>query len=316
LGNSVIETVNAAKIFEDTIINIGNANDKVVFISADSYRGTGGIKFKNRFPNRFFEFGVAEQNACSHAAGMALMGMKPFFATIATFATMRCFEQIRDDVVRHNLNVIIVGRGAGLSYSMQGPTHVSIDEIGVLRILPGITIFDPVDIQDFRNILVESVQLSGPVYIREHKKLPLEIKKKTENNKIGDPEIIQEGDDLTIISSGVMVKRSLLASELLREKGINSELISISKIKPLNKDKIIKSLKKNNKVVTIEEHSILNGLGSTIAEIVAEECNVKLLRLGINDSFAIDGPYEDVLKHYGLDVNGIVERIEYFWSKN
>jgi len=311
-----IITINAAKVFEDVFVELAERNREVVFISADSYIGAGAKKFKERYPERFFEFGIAEQNACSHAAGMAFMGKKPFFCTIATFATMRCFEQIRNDIARPNLNVVIIGRGAGMSYSIQGPTHVSIDDIGVLRNLKNLTIIDPADSLDFKNAILESVKISGPVYIRAHKKLPLKIIRNKLKFRIGKGQLIKEGNDVTIVACGPMVSKSINSSILLKERKIDSEIINLHTIKPLDRELILKSAKKTKKIVSIEEHSIINGLGSGIADVLSENCNARLLKIGFDSNIAIEGPYDDVLSYYGLQYDEIAVQVEEFVNMN
>ena len=305
-------TINAAKVFEDAFVELAEKNREVVFISADSYIGAGAKKFKKRYPERFFEFGIAEQNACSHAAGMAFMGKRPFFSAIATFATMRCFEQIRNDLARPNLNVVIIGRGAGMSYSIQGPSHVSIDDIGVLRNLHNMTIIDPADSFDFKNAIFESIKTSGPIYIRAHKKLPLKIGINNLKFRIGKGQLIKEGKDVTIVACGPMVSKSLNASALLKERKIDSEIINMHTIKPLDKELILKSVEKTKKVVSIEEHSVVNGLGSSIADVLSENCYARLLKIGFESNIAIEGPYDDLLSYYGLQPNEIAVRIEEF----
>ena len=164
-------------IFGDTLVELAEKDERVVFVSADSYGGGGARKFKKRFPDRLFEFGVCEQNAASVSGGLAWAGLKPFWSSIATFVTMRCFEQIRNDIVRPGLNVVICGRAAGLSYSTQGPTHVSIDEMGILRTLPKMIVVAPADGLDLKNTVFESIKLNGPIYFRKQKMvLPREVK--------------------------------------------------------------------------------------------------------------------------------------------
>ena len=308
----LLETVNAAAVFEEVLVEISLKDSRIVFISADSFIGAGASGFKKTFPDRFFEFGISEQNACSYAAGMALMGMKPFFASIATFATMRCFEQIRDDLARQNLNVVIIGRGAGMSYSIQGPTHVSIDEIGILRTLPNMTIIDPCDISEFKQAVRRSVEINGPVYIREHKKLPKKIHNEDYVFKIGKAEIIKPGKDISLISCGVSLLRAIITAEILEEKGVEAEIVNVPTIKPIDKEAIINSVNKTKRAITIEEHSIINGLGSSVAEIISENCEAKLKRIGFDDLFAIEGPYEGIIDYYGLDSLNMAKKIEKF----
>jgi transketolase len=310
-----IDTINAAAVFGQAFVEMAKEDKRIIFISADSFIGAGAAKFKEMFPDRFFEFGIAEQNACSHAAGMALMGMKPFFASIATFATMRCFEQIRDDLAREKLNVVIIGRGAGLSYSMQGPTHVSFDEIGLLRTLPNMTIIDPCDASEFKQALRCAVALSGPVYIREHKYLPKKIQKEDDVFEVGKAKIVRKGSDLSLITCGVSLHRVMTTAQILEDKGIYAEVIHMPTIKPIDQKTILHCVHKTGMAVTVEEHSILNGLGSAVTEVVSETCIAKVKRIGLNDLFPIEGPYEKVIDFYRLDSLSMAEDMERFFLK-
>ncbi|MHB1347699.1 MAG: transketolase family protein [Candidatus Humimicrobiaceae bacterium] len=310
--NIETEFIDTTKYFGEFLIELARKDKRVVYVDADSYIGAGVEKYKEQFPERFFEFGVAEQNACGNAAGLAWAGQKPFFATIANFATMRCFEQIRDDIVRPGLNVAIVGRGAGISYSASGPTHNTIDDFGLLRILPGITLVDPADLQDFKNTVFESIKLEGPIYFREHKCLSKKINPVNYKFEFGKGVTLKEGSDTFIISSGTMVYQSMLAAETLEKSGIFAGVINMHTIKPIDEDLINKIINSINKIVTVEEHFVINGLGSAVADILVKKGKTRQLKIGFDDQYNIEGPYEELLDYYGLTGEKIAEKIKKF----
>lgn len=302
-----VEWVDPTRVFGKILIELAKKDNRVVFVGADSCKITDN--FRDLFPDRFFELGVAEQNACGFSAGLAFAGKKPFFSAIANFSTLRCFEQIRNDIVRPNLSAVIAGRGAGLSYGSGGATHNTIEEIGVLRVLPGITIVDPADLSDFKNTMFEAIKLSGPIYFRMHKQLIKKINPDDYIFKFGKGVIIREGKDLTFISCGTMVYQSKVASDILKKYGINTGIVNMHTIKPLDNN-LIKSVANNTKlIITVEEHSIINGLGSAVAEVLAENCKTKHIRLGLNDAFPAHGPYMELLDYHNLTGAKIAEKV-------
>lgn len=305
-----IEWIDATRIFGKLLIEIAESDERIVFVGADSCKTTDN--FRELFPDRFFELGVAEQNACSFAAGLAFTGKKPFFSAIANFSTMRCFEQIRNDIIRPGLNVVIAGRGSGISYSTAGPTHNTIDEIGILRVLPGITIVDPADESDFKSTMYNSIKLSGPIYFRENKQLIKKINPDKYHFEFGKGVILKEGTDVFFISCGTMVYQSMVASCILENCGINAGVVNMHTIKPIDEGLINKISSKTNKIVTVEEHSIINGLGSAVAEILVKKGTVKQLRIGFYDNFPTHGPYMEVLDYHGLTGPKIAEKVKSF----
>lgn len=298
------------KIFGDLLIEVAKTDSRVIFVGADSYRGGGAISYRNAFPDRFIELGVAEQNACGHAAGLAFAGKKPFFSAIANFSTGRCFEQVRDDIARTGLNVVILGRAAGISYGTAGPTHHSIDDFAVLRALPKMTIADPADYNDFKNMLFEAIKLSGPVYIRKHKQVIKKINPDTYNFKFGKGVVLKEGGDLAIIACGTMVYQSYWAAHILKNKGIDAAVVNMHTIKPLDTELLNSFIESSGKIVTAEEHTIINGLGSAVSDEIAKKGSAIQLKIGFNDEWPTDGPYLEVLEWHGLTGPKIAERIE------
>jgi len=312
LTGEMVEFIDTTKFFGEMLIELANIDKRVVYVDADSYIGAGVKKFKEQFPERFFEFGVAEQNACGNAAGLAWAGKKPFFATIANFAIMRCFEQLRNDVVRTGLNVAIVGRGAGISYGDSGPTHNTIDDFGLLRVLPGITLVDPADLEDFRNTVFNSIKLDGPIYFREHKFLPKKINPDNYKFEFGKGIELRKDNDVFLISSGTMVLRSLQAAEILEKNGIQAGVINMHTIKPIDEDLINNIIEKTNHIVTVEEHFVINGLGSAVGDVLVKKGKTKQLKIGFSDKFSVEGPYEELLDYYGLTGQKIAEKVKNF----
>lgn len=312
LAGEMVEFIDTTKFFGEMLIELANIDKRVVYVDADSYIGAGVKKFKEQFPERFFEFGVAEQNACGNAAGLAWAGKKPFFATIANFAIMRCFEQLRNDVVRTGLNVAIVGRGAGISYGNSGPTHNTIDDFGLLRVLPGITLVDPADLEDFRNTVFNSIKLDGPIYFREHKYLPKKINPDNYKFEFGKGIELRKDNNVFLISSGTMVLRSLQAAEILEKNGIQAGVINMHTIKPIDKDLINNIIEKTNHIVTVEEHFVINGLGSAVGDVLVKKGKTKQLKIGFGDKFSVEGPYEELLDYYGLTGQKIAGKVKNF----
>ena len=309
------EWVDTTRLFQDILIEIAERNEAVVLVTADSCDIAG--KFVARFPERSFEVGIAEQNACGFAAGLAFAGKRPFLSSIAPFITGRCYEQIRNDVVRTGLPVAIAGRGAGLSYSTGGPTHNAIDDMGLLRVLPGLIIVDPGDFQDFRGTMLCAAELDRPIYFRKHKPLVKEINPEGYVFKLGYGVVLQEGSDVTIVGCGPMVYQAVLAAEILAQRGISASVINMHTIKPIDEDLIYQYASRTDCMVTVEEHSVYNGLGSAVAEVLSQTgSGVRQLKIGLNDEFPTDGPYHELLDYLGLTGPRIAERVCAFMEEH
>ncbi|HEY5500381.1 MAG TPA: transketolase C-terminal domain-containing protein [Candidatus Humimicrobiaceae bacterium] len=304
----------ARKIITDTLLELGASNKDVVYISVDSSAGACGSAFKKAFPERHFEFGIAEQNGIGEAAGMAISGKIPVIAAYVPFATYRPFEQIRDDLCKTGLNAIILGNNSGFSVSSLGPTHTVLEEVGVLRALPNMTIICPADGVEYRQVLEVASKIKNPTYIRISR-----IKAKRvfdEDHKLifGKADIVKEGNDITLIATGTMVSKSLEAAEELEKAGIRAEVISMSTIKPLDEEAIINSAGKTGKVVTIEEHSVYNGLGTAVAEVLAKKCPTRMKFIGTPDEYAPVGTYDELINYYGLTSEKIAQNILDFYK--
>lgn len=300
------------KVFSDALVELGTKNPDVLYISCDSSLGASGAEFNKRFPERHFEFGIQEQNAMGEAAGFAISGKIPFIAAYVPFITFRCFEQIRDDICKTNLNVNIMGNNCGFSVSALGPTHVILEDVSIMRSLPNMTIISPCDGPEYYQAVFAAAEHEGPVYIRIHRQKTRRIHSNDYKFKVGKGEILKKGSDATVITCSSMVHNVLEAYEQLKINGIECEIINISTIKPIDKDLILNSSSKTKKVITVEEHSIVNGLGSAVADVLAKEDPLKVHMIGINDVFAVVGQYDEVLNYYGLTAVGIAQSIENF----
>jgi transketolase len=304
----------ARKIVADALLELGSSNKNIVFVSMDSSAGACGTPFRKAFPERHFEFGIAEQNGIGEAAGLAVSGKIPVIAAYVPFATYRPFEQIRDDLCKTKLNAIIIGNNSGFSVSALGPTHTILEEVGVFRALPNMTIICPADGIEYRQVLEVASEIKSPTYIRVSR-----IKAKrvfSDDHKLifGKADIVRAGDSITLIATGTMVSKSLEAAAELERNGINAEVISMSTIKPLDEDAIIRSAGKTGKVATIEEHSIFNGLGTAVAEVLAKKCPTRMKFIGTPDEYAPVGTYDELINYYGLTSDKIAQNILEFYK--
>ncbi|MEI7616299.1 MAG: transketolase C-terminal domain-containing protein [Actinomycetota bacterium] len=304
----------ARKIVADSLLELGSSNKKIVFVSMDSSAGACGGPFRKAFPQRHFEFGIAEQNGIGEAAGLSISGKIPVIAAYVPFAAYRPFEQIRDDLCKTNLNAIILGNNSGFSVSSLGPTHTILEEVGVLRALPNMTIICPADGIEYGQVLKVASEINSPTYIRVSR-----IKAKrvfAEDHKLifGKADVIREGDNITLIASGTMVSKALEAASKMESMGIRAEVISMSTIKPLDEEAVISSAAKTGKVVTIEEHSIYNGLGTAVSEVLSKKCPTRMKFIGTPDEYAPVGSYEELIDYYGLTSEKIAQSILEFYK--
>jgi len=298
------------KVVAAALVEAGEKNANIVFVSCDSSLGASGDPFRNRFPERHFEFGIAEAGAMGQAAGLSISGKIPFITAYMPFITYRCFEQIRDDVCKTRLNVNILGNNCGLSVGTLGPTHVIIEDVTVMRSIPNITILSPADGPQYHAAILAAVEIDGPVFLRIHRQKTPRLY--DENYKLipGKADILREGSDITLISTSSMVSKTLEAADILYGRGIDAEVINAFSIKPIDRDTILGSASKTKKVVTIEEHTTMGGLGGIVAELLVKECTAKLEKIGIEDQFAVVGTYGELLDYYGLTPGKLAEKVE------
>jgi transketolase len=295
------------KTFGEAVIEAAKNNPNVVVLSADSSSGSGLAAFPSLFPERHFEFGIMEQGVIGYASGLATTGKIPVFAAIAPFVTARPFEMFRNDLGYMNQNVKVVGRCAGLTYDQLGSTHHSIDDIALIRTIPGVTVINPGDPVTIKKAVHAMIEHRGPCYMKiGNPKMPV-LYPEDVDFRLGKGIIIKEGRDVALIGTGTVLSKAFAAARLLEDSGVSVRLIDIHTIKPLDRDLILSTAREIGKIVTVEEHFIAGGLGSAIAEICSQEYPVKMKMIGIGDYYASNGPYEELIGKYGLQPDQIFE---------
>jgi transketolase len=297
------------KTFGEALVEAAQSNPNIVALSADSSSGSGMTPFKEKFPERHFEFGIMEQGIMGFASGLATTGKIPFFAAIAPFVTARPFEMFRNDVGYMRQNVKVVGRSAGLTYSDLGATHQSLDDIAIIRTIPGVTVINPGDPVDIVKAVHAAAAHLGPVYIKVGSpKMPV-LMDENYPFQIGKGVVMEDGDDVTIIAAGTLLSKAVVAAKVLQDKGIHPRLINMHTIKPLDKELVLKAARETGKIVTVEEGYLTGGLGGSIAELLAAELPTPMKMIGVNDRYADTGPYEALLSQLGLQGEQIAETV-------
>ena len=301
--------------FAKEITALAGADERIVLLSADIGNRLFD-DFKSKFPNRFYNCGVAEANMIGVAAGMAMSGLRPVCYTITNFITYRCIEQIRVDVCYHHQPVVIVGTGSGLSYASLGATHHSCEEMGMLRLLPGLSVVAPADAMEVRGALRAAVKSPAPVYMRIGKKGEPVVHEKLPDFEIGKGIVMRKGRDVCILSAGNMLPTSLEAATRLDAGGCSAEVVSFHTIKPLDTELLAQAFSRFKVVATVEEHSILGGLGGSIAEWLSEQDGngARLVRFGTRDEFLHQTTEQhSAREHFGLTADNIAEKIKAIW---
>lgn len=297
-----------------TRVAYGNAlaefgdNPNIVVLDADLSGSTKTATFKKQYPERFVNVGIAEGNMMSVAAGLATCGKTVFASTFAMFAAGRAFEQIRNSIGYPHLNVKIGATHAGISVGEDGATHQCLEDIGIMRTIPGMTILNPADAAEARLAIKAAIDYKGPVYLRFGRLDVPVIFDEDYKFEIGKGVELKDGTDITIIATGIMISEAIKAREMLAEVGISARVINIATIKPIDEEIIIKAAKETGAIVTAEEHNIIGGLGSAVAEVIVENCPVPMQRVGTRDVFGKSGKPADLLKEYGLDAETIAEK--------
>lgn len=290
------------------LISLGKTNNNVVVLDADLSKSTKTAEFSTTFPDRFFNMGIAEQNMMGVAAGFATAGKIPFVSTFAMFATGRAFEIIRNSIAYPKLNVKICATHAGITVGEDGASHQALEDIACMRAIPNMTVIVPADEVETNAVIHAVSEFDGPVYVRLGRlAVPVINDSETYSFELGKGVELKEGKDVTIFATGMMVNEALIASETLKEQGINAGVVNIHTIKPIDKDLIIKKAKETGAVITVEEHNIIGGLGSAVAEVLSENHPVIMKRIGINDTFGESGKPKDLLEKYKLNASQIVE---------
>ena len=282
-------------------------NPNVVVLEADLGNATKSNAFKEVAPERYFNMGISEQDLIGTAAGFAAAGKIPLASTFAVFATGRAFEQVRNSVCYPKLNVKICATHAGLTVGADGGSHQAIEDISLMRTLPNMTVINPADAKEAEAAVLAAIDYQGPVYIRLGRAETKDIHDDSYHFEWGKAEVLRQGSDVSIFATGIMTAKALDAAETLAKQGIQAEVINVHTIKPLDEETVIASAKKTGKVVTAEEHSIIGGLGSAVAEVLARQCPTKQAFVGVQDSFGEAGSPNDLLEKYGLTTEAIVK---------
>ncbi len=310
---SEVKKIATRDSYGNALTALGKEHDNLVVLDADLAAATKTGIFKKEFPERHVDCGIAEADMIGIAAGLASCGKVPFCSSFAMFAAGRTFEQIRNSVGYPHLNVKIGATHAGISVGEDGATHQCNEDIALMRTIPGMTIINPSDDVEARAAVQAAYEMEGPVYLR-FGRLAVPVINDTPDYKfeIGKGVVLKEGTDLTIFATGLEVNESLEAAKMLEADGIHAEVINIHTIKPIDRELVVKSAAKTGKVVTVEEHSIIGGLGGAVAEVLSEEQPTKMLRIGVEDRFGESGPAVKLLEKYELDAAGIFKKIKAF----
>ena len=290
---------------------LANTNENVVVLDADLSKSTKTADFKAVAPEKFFNMGIAEGNMMGVAAGLSTCGKIPFVSTFAMFAAGRAFEQIRNSICYPKLNVKVCATHAGLTVGEDGASHQAIEDISLMRSVPNMVVINPADDIETEAAIKAVAEMEGPCYVRLGRMAVSRVNDETNYNfVIGKGITLAEGNDVAIIATGIMVEAALEAKEELAKEGINARVINIHTIKPIDEELIIKAAKETGVIVTAEEHSVIGGLGSAVAEVVSENCPVPVLRVGVKDTFGESGKPNELLEKYGLTSNDIVNKVK------
>jgi len=304
MGGAMIATRDA---YGEALAELGETNKDVVVLDADLSGSTKTAIFAKKFPERFFNMGIAEQNMMGTAAGLAASGKIPFASTFAIFATGRAWEQVRQSIAYPKLNVKIVATHAGITVGEDGASHQSVEDIAVMRVIPNMTVIVPADGVETKKVINEIVRYRGPVYVRLSRGKSPVVLDDSYSFEIGKGVVLKDGTDVSLIACGVMVYKALQAADILGKEGVSARVINISSIKPIDVDLIIRAARETGCVVTAEEHSIVGGLGGAVAEVLAENCPVPVKRVGIEDKFGTSGDADLLMELYGLTADNIAK---------
>ncbi|MEW5898069.1 MAG: transketolase family protein [Bacillota bacterium] len=295
-----MQKIATREAYGEALVELGRENPDVVVLDADLSKSTKTINFKKHFPERFFNMGIAEQNMLGTAAGLAAAGKIPFCSTFAVFAPGRSFDQLRNSIAYPKLNVKIGASHAGITVGEDGATHQSVEDIALVRAVPNMTVFVPADAVETKKVVMAAAEIKGPVYIRLGRAAVPVLHGEDFVFEPGKAVIMREGGDAAIIATGVMVAEALAAAEELSREGISVRVLNIHTIKPLDTEAIISAAKETGAIVTAEEHSVIGGLGSAVAETVCEHYPVPVYRVGIPDVFGESGKPGELMEKYGL----------------
>lgn len=303
------KTNSIRKAFGKTLAEIGELNEKIIVMDADLACSTQTKIFADKFPDRFFDCGIAEQNMLATAAGLASEGKIPFVASFAVFVTGRTYDQIRNGICYPNFNVKIVGTHGGVTVGEDGATHQALEDISLMRGLPHMTVIVPADCKECQEAIKYAALHEGPTYIRIPRSNVPDIFNENYSFNIHKAVVVEEGTDVSVFTNGETLAEVLLAAEELKKDNISLEVINVPVVKPLDFQTVIESVKKTKLAITVENHSIIGGLGSAICETLADKLPSKVYRIGVNDEFGQSGKAEELIEYYGLDSKTLAKRI-------
>ena len=310
---SDVKKIATRESYGNALAELGAEHKDVVVLDADLAAATKTGVFKKAFPERFIDCGIAESNMMGVAAGLATTGLVPFASSFAMFAAGRAFEQVRNSIGYAHLNVKIGATHAGISVGEDGATHQCNEDIALMRTIPGMVVISPADDVEAKAAVKAAYEHQGPVYMRFGRlAVPVINDRPDYKFELGKGVVLREGKDLTIIATGLPVSNCLEAAEKLAADGIDAKVINIHTIKPLDEELVVAAAKETGKVVTVEEHSVIGGLGSAVCDVLAEKAPTKVLKIGVNDTFGESGPAVELIRKYGLDTDSIYEKIKEF----
>lgn len=293
--------------YVDLLLEYARKDRRIVILEADLSKAAGTPRFTEEFPERTVNVGIAEANMISVAAGMSAMGKIPFTHTFTPFATRRCCDQVTLSVAYAGLNVKLMGSDPGVTAELNGGTHMSMEDVSIMRNIPGMVIYEPTDSVELRQIFPQILAHEGPVYIRLLRRNAVKLFEEGQRFRLGEGVLLKEGTDVSIFSSGIMTAEAVKAGKALAAEGIRAEIVHIHTIKPLDQERVIASVKKTGAAVTAENHSVIGGLGSAVSEVLGEHCPAPLQRVGVKDHFGEVGATRYLMEKYGLTAEEIVK---------
>ena len=308
--NNVKEDIEMRNVYCQTLIELARENEQIVVLDADLMSSIGMIPFLKEFPERTFNCGVQEANMIGIAAGLSATGKIPFAHTFGTFATRRCYDQVFISGAYAKANIRIIGSDPGVTSAYNGGTHMPFEDMGIMRNIPEMTVLEPTDSIMLKDIIKQLAGLYGMFYVRLLRKNAIKIYKEGSTFKIGNAVKLRDGKDITIIANGIMVAEALKAAEILDKKGVFVRVIDMFILKPIDKETIIECAKETGAIITAENHNIINGLGSAVAEVLAENIPTPMERVGVKDLFGEVGPVDYLKERFELTANDIVKKVE------
>jgi len=303
-----VQEISMREAFGEALLSLADTVSDMVVLDADVATSTKTLEFGKTYPSRFFNVGVAEANMADIAGGMATCGLRPVVSTFAIFMALKCTDQIRNVVCYNNLPVVFAGGYAGLSDSFDGASHQSVADLAIMRAMPRMTVVVPGDGNEVYQALEAALHRSGPTFIRLARNPSPVLFDSDSPLEIGKIRKLRDGDNVTIAVCGIPVSMAIDAAQELEQDAISVDLLEVSTLKPMDTKALVSSVSKTGAILTVEEHSVIGGLGSAVSEVISRECPVKMDILGIEDTFAESGPYADLLAKYGISQQAIVER--------